>query len=102
MPPASRAESKRRVLANFTASELMAEIIRRRDVRVARRPIVNCETCRHFTPGPAADVDAEVPYNPCALGNEMNFRAPDPDDGPPDSNPDWGFYLIGCKDRNAL
>lgn len=101
MPPAAMAEGKRRVLANFTSSELMDEITRRREVRVTRRQIVNCEKCSHFTPNPAADVDAAVPYNPCSRGHQMNFRAPDPDDGPPDSNPDWGFYLIGCKDRDT-
>jgi hypothetical protein len=83
--------------AAFTTNDLLAEIQRRRDARVNRRPIVHCDMCQHFKPmtGDRADT-----YNPCSKGHIMSFRAPEVDDGPPDSNDDWGHYRRVCVDRD--
>ena len=80
---------------NITTDELLAEIVRRRNARIARRPIVNCETCQNFKPHENADDK----YNPCSKGHEMKFRHPEADDGPANSNDDWGFYRNCCPDR---
>lgn len=82
--------------AAFTTDELLAEIVRRRNARVSRRPIPKCESCKNFVP----KADGDDSYNPCAKGHEMSFRMPDPDDGPPDENGDWGFFLRVCPDRD--
>lgn len=82
--------------AAFSTDELLAEIVRRRNARVSRRPIVQCDRCSHFKPNPEAD-DA---YNPCSKGHEMSFRMPEADDGPPESHDDWGHYRRICADRD--
>lgn len=83
--------------AEFSTDELLAEIVRRRNARVSRRPIVRCDQCQHFkTSETRYDDDT---YNPCSKGHEMSFRMPEADDGPPDSNDDWGFYRRVCADR---
>jgi len=79
----------------ITTDELLAEIVRRRNARVARRPIVKCEECQYFKPSEKADDS----YNPCSKGHKINFRMPEADDGPSDSNDDWGFYRSCCPDR---
>lgn len=85
---------------NITTDELLAEIVRRRNARISRRPIVNCEECQLFKPcGDGLSDKAMAAYNPCTKGHKMNFRAPEADDGPSDSNPDWGFYRNCCADR---
>ena len=79
----------------FSTDELLKEIVRRRNARISRRPIVKCEECQHFKPSEKAN-DA---YNPCSKGRTMSFRMPEADDGPPDQNSDWGFFLRCCPDR---
>lgn len=80
-------------LAAFSEDELMAELVRRRNARADRRPIVQCDRCKHFkTSETRYDDDT---YNPCSKGHAMSFRMPD--DGPSDS--DWGFYRRVCADR---
>lgn len=84
-------------LAKFTTDELLAEIVRRRNARVSRRPIVQCDKCQHFkTSETRYDDDT---YNPCIKGHAMSFRQPEADYGPPDANDDWGFYRRVCADR---
>lgn len=87
------------LLAQFSVDELLAEIVRRRNARAARGPIVKCDECRHFMFW-LGDAD-KVPdgYNPCAKRHVMSFRHPEADDGPPDSNDDWGHYRRVCADR---
>lgn len=76
--------------AAFTTDELLAEIVRRRNARVDRRPIVPCDQCQHFkTSETRYDDDT---YNPCSKGHVMSFRMPD-------SNDDWGHYRRVCADR---
>ncbi len=82
----------------FSTDELLAEIVRRRNARISRRPIVKCEKCEHFTPSEKADDN----YNPCSKGHTMSFRMCEADDGPPDMNDDWGFHRNVCDDRVLL
>lgn len=82
---------------DFSTDELLAEIVRRRNARVSRRPIVKCDGCKHFqTSETRYDDDT---YNPCQKGHEMSFRFPEADDGPADCNDDWGYYRRVCPDR---
>lgn len=86
--------------ANISTDELLAEIVRRRNARISRRPIVKCEECQHFKPcGMSLSDKAADAYNPCTKGHEMSFRMCEADDGPPDANDDWGFYRNCCADR---
>lgn len=82
---------------DFSTDELLAEIVRRRNARATRRPIVRCEDCAHFKTSDTCYDDPE--YNPCAKGHEMSFRMPEADDGPPEANSDWGHYRRVCADR---
>lgn len=85
---------------NISTDELLAEIVRRRNARISRRPIVKCEECRHFKPcGDKPNDSAVDAYNPCTKGHKMSFRMCELDDGPPDRNDDWGFYRNCCADR---
>lgn len=85
---------------NITTDELLAEIVRRRNARISRRPIVKCEECQNFKPCGAALSDKEADtYNPCQKGHKMSFRMCELDDGPPEANNDWGFYRNCCADR---
>ena len=84
----------------FSTDELLAEIVRRRNATIARRPIVKCEECQHFTPCGDDMTDAQVDaYNACSKGHKMSFRMCEADYGPPDGNGDWGFYRNFCADR---
>lgn len=83
--------------SKFTTDQLLAEISRRRNARIARRPILNCDQCQRFIPC-QEDVMADT-YNPCEKGHKMSFRHPETDDGPTEANDDWGFYRTGCADR---
>lgn len=80
----------------FSTDELLAEVVRRRNARISRRPIVKCETCDHFKPCEKADEQ----YNPCSKSHEMKFRLPEADDAP-DANDDWGFHRHCCPDREV-
>jgi hypothetical protein len=85
--------------SRITTDELLAEIVRRRNARLSRRPIVNCDSCWHFK---ADDRDGQHDdYNPCMKGHKMSFRMPEMDNGPPEANEDWGFYRNCCADRVA-
>lgn len=84
----------------FSTDDLLAEIVRRRNARVSRRPIIKCEECEHFkTSGDKLSASEEDAYNPCAKGHTMSFRMCEADDGHPDANDDWGFYRKCCPDR---
>ena len=85
-------------LAKFGTDELLEEIVRRRNARIARRPIIKCDECRHFVFEP---LNAPDDYNPCAKQHVMSFRTPEADDGPSDQNDDWGHYLRVCPDREG-
>lgn len=98
-----QAAVKRRALSACSTDELLAEIVRRRNARVSRRPILKCDECQWFKPCGDGLTDKQVDaYNPCTKGYKMSFRYPEADDGPPDSNPDWGHYLRCCPDRKPI
>jgi len=86
-------------LSKFSTDQLLAEITRRRDARISRRPIVKCDECRHFVFYSGASGEPPASYNPCAKRHVMSFRHPEADDGPPDQNDDWGHYRRVCADR---
>jgi hypothetical protein len=91
-------EPSSKPFSHFSTDELLAEIIRRRNARATRGPIVQCDKCAHFVPSETEY--ANDAYNPCAKKHEMSFRMPDPEAGPLDD--DWGFFRRVCADREAV
>lgn len=86
-------------LRAYSTQTLHAEIARRRNARITRGPITKCELCEHFLfADPSSSSAINEKYNPCTKTHKMSFRAPDQDDGPPDTNDDWGYYRPCCND----
>jgi hypothetical protein len=77
-------------LAAFSSDELLAEIVRRRNAKASRRPIVRCDQCQHFKTSETADDK----YNPCSKKHVMSFRMPEHE-----TDDDYGFYRRVCEDR---
>lgn len=83
-------------LKKIPSDDLENELHRRRRWREDHtpRPIPYCDECSHFAAYTGGMDMMQNDYNPCQRGHKMNFRMPD---GP--TTHDWGFYRIGCKDR---
>lgn len=78
-------------LRDFTDSELLAEVARRRKERERTKPTKWCDECAHFAGNLG---DGRVLANPCGKEHQMLFLMPDSA-----ADVEWGYYKRWCQDR---
>lgn len=78
-------------ISSFSTTELLEEIIRRKNADEGPPVQKWCDDCAHFV----TLLGAGESYNPCMKGHAMSFRMPD------DLDDEWGFFRRVCGDRCA-
>lgn len=86
-------------LEQFTTDDLLAEIVRRRNLMPKSSEKSYCDGCKNFRPWLKRE-DAPEDYNACSRGHQMTFHGPRFNDDP--SSSDWGFFRRVCEDRAMM
>lgn len=90
-------ESQRQVLSTVPETELLAELVRRRNREPDEQNHPWCHDCAHFKTYEGRG-DAPAKYNPCAKRHKLLFWVPR-DWESPETN---GYYRPVCEDRKAV
>lgn len=90
-------EEQLRVLSEVPESELLAELVRRRNREPDEQIHPWCDQCAHFK---AYDGRGDPParYNPCKKGHKMLFWMPRGWESPEC----YGYYIPVCADRKPI
>lgn len=80
---------RRPAIRDYSEQELLAELSRRRALRMDNKPTKWCDECAHFAPSD----EPKLTKDPCAKNHATHFLMPESA-----GDYEWGYYRRWCRD----